>query len=314
MINWTPLRVAHQLVTHALFSIAMSRSISVTIRLNLSIMFVVFRSAYTCIDFVSTETSILLRHGGCFSADSVVIADDDKPKKMSNVVIGDRLLTLDVTTGKLTYGDVIAFLHRDADVTVDNFVSIETASGHRLTVTSNHVLFASSSAKTDAGDEHQGIFTSDDVTATFAGRLTNSSRVYSTDIDVQKAAEQPEIAVSRIATQNASARSDKVVNVVRMERLKGVYAPLTSTGTLVVNGVVASCYASFASHQVAHMVMAPLRLAYYWNVAHERTETSHEKRRDYNFGIGKGIHWYAASLSKIAEYVIPADCDFWCYH
>jgi len=41
---------------------------------------------------------------------------------------------------------------------------------------------------------------------------------------------------------------------------QGVYAPLSESGCLIVNGFVVSCYAEFASHDVAHTAFALLRL------------------------------------------------------
>ena len=38
----------------------------------------------------------------------------------------------------------------------------------------------------------------------------------------------------------------------------GAYVPLTEEGNIMVNGVLASCYASF-DHNLAHVVMAPLQ-------------------------------------------------------
>ena len=40
--------------------------------------------------------------------------------------------------------------------------------------------------------------------------------------------------------------------------LIGAYAPVTEGGNIVVNGVLASCYAN-ANHDVAHFAMTPLK-------------------------------------------------------
>lgn len=58
----------------------------------------------------------------------------------------------------------------------------------------------------------------------------------------------------------------------------GVYAPLSESGCLIVNGFVVSCYAEFASHAVAHTTFALLRLK---NKCYPATEPS------------EGIHPYA---------------------
>ena len=62
---------------------------------------------------------------------------------------------------------------------------------------------------------------------------------------------------------NGSDSFDETVIRVTMVTEKGVYAPLTLEGTMIVDGVLVSCYASWHSHDAAHLAMAPLR-AWRW--------------------------------------------------
>jgi len=55
------------------------------------------------------------------------------------------------------------------------------------------------------------------------------------------------------------------VTKVSSNVLQGVYGLITTGGTLIVNGVLVSCYGSISSQRIAHAVMAPLRFWYYGN-------------------------------------------------
>ena len=39
----------------------------------------------------------------------------------------------------------------------------------------------------------------------------------------------------------------------------GAYTPVTMDGNIMVDGILASCYASFPNHDLAHIGMTPLR-------------------------------------------------------
>lgn len=59
-------------------------------------------------------------------------------------------------------------------------------------------------------------------------------------------------------TSDDRVRFDQIVRVNYVNR-KGVYAPLTREGNIVVNSVVASCYAVVSDHHLAHLSFAPVR-------------------------------------------------------
>jgi len=72
----------------------------------------------------------------------------------------------------------------------------------------------------------------------------------------------------------------------------GAFAPATVTGTIVINDVVASCYA-YVSHTKAHAAMAPLR--WLWESSPSTLITETEQN---------GVHWYAGYLYKLFQGLI----------
>jgi len=59
-------------------------------------------------------------------------------------------------------------------------------------------------------------------------------------------------------------QNDERIVHVDFAHEQGAYAPLTEHGTLLVNGLVASCYSSFRSHHLAHLVHPTLTQALQW--------------------------------------------------
>ena len=95
----------------------------------------------------------------------------------------------------------------------------------------------------------------------------------------------------------------------------GVYAPLTAAGNLVVDNVLASCYAVVDSASLAHFVFAPIRwyesTRQFFNgivvpsYSDKSSNNRLEKRNSDTEVAQNGIHWYADMLYSIAEWVIP---------
>lgn len=65
-----------------------------------------------------------------------------------------------------------------------------------------------------------------------------------------------------IFIQSFEMTSTDVVVGVGMGYDLGAYAPVTSEGTLFVDGVLVSCFADFDDHEMAHYIMGPLRALY----------------------------------------------------
>ena len=125
---------------------------------------------------------------------------------------------------------------------------------------------------------------------------------------------------------------DRIVSIETKTR-KGVFAPLTAKGTVVVDGYVTSCYAFLKDVNLAHNVMAPVRAyhvikvqvndwldsvikpAFGWLNFVDLSRTSMSSQSHPNSTLSSevysteqdGAHWYARMLYSIAVNVLHMD-------
>jgi len=193
---------------------------------------------------------------------------------MANLSVGERVLTVD-SDGRLLYDDVIAFLHRRPEL-MTSFGVIATGAGYRLIATGDHLVFTSP-------DGSAAPFT-DSAPAHFVAHLhPGTDSVYVTSPGSKH------LAVSTVTN-------------VTMATGRGLFAPLTSRGTIVVDGVAVSCYAFVSSQRVAHWSMAPLRLrarTCWWWSCHDDVIAPVD-----------GVHWYAHLVRRLVEFLLPHS-DLW---
>ena len=121
------------------------------------------------------------------------------------------------------------------------------------------------------------------------------------------------------------------VTRVSLATEKGVFAPLTDSGNLVVDGVLASAYAVVNSQTVAHAAFGPVRWwnnvkqnARHWsglvstispvrtmlgNSLEQARDNSRQARQQTqtvdNSQHTTGVHWYPNLLFSLASYVLP---------
>lgn len=275
--------------------------------------------------FPIAESSQAARHGGCFPPDATIVTEGGATKKLSELSVGERVQSVDAE-GRLVFSPVLLFLDRDVTEPRD-FVRLESANGAAITLTASHLIYTVSSqdlledvdlgtnavdgSDEDLLDELMINATMDRLgsrlRATFASNVQIGDWIVTREVD------------GRLTPQ-------KVV-AVGVESRHGVLAPLTEQGTLVIDGVLVSCYAVIDDQAIAHLAFAPIRLANnvrqslvhfwrsirWWN--HERTN---EVSRS---GVpvapatpttprAAGIHWYAAILYRIARFALPSHLVF----
>lgn len=101
---------------------------------------------------------------------------------------------------------------------------------------------------------------------------------------------------------------EDIVKHIKYVRRKGVYAPLTATGTVVVDNVLASCYAVIDSQKTAHWAFAPVRWYYALKSIFARSSNNIVKGKINKRNLkdeGTGVHWYANALYTFARSILP---------
>ncbi|XP_041637594.1 indian hedgehog B protein-like [Cheilinus undulatus] len=217
---------------------------------------------------VKSDHSVAAKSGGCFPGEALVTLEGGGNKSMSDLRPGERVLaSAGGGGGELVFTEVLTFLDRDP-MTWKLFYTLQTAAGAHLSLTAAHLLFVTE------GNCSEGA-----VPARVALRT-----VYASDA-------RPGQCVLVSQGETGQSRLSQITQI-SMRAGRGVFAPLTQHGTLVVDGVVVSCYAVLDQHSVAHWAFSPLRLINSWTGS---TGSS-----------GDGVHWYARILHWLGGMLLDA--------
>lgn len=225
---------------------------------------------------LSSDHSVAAKSGGCFPGDALVTLESGSQKSISDLRPGERVLASLGSDGRgeLMYSEVLAFLDRDP-VTRRLFYTLQTEAGPQLSLTAAHLLFV-----TEAN-------CSEGALPPVRGVL---KAAYASDVQPGQCVLVSEGEAGQ--RRYSEGRLSHVSRVSVMER-RGVFAPLTQQGTVVVDGVVASCYAVVDRQSLAHWAFAPLRLLYSWTGS--------------TGGRGEGIHWYSQLLHWLGMTLLDSE-------
>lgn len=246
-----------------------------------------------------SQTSSISSSSGSSSASASASTIVPSQKQMRELQLGDQVLAYDMSSGRPTYSPVIAWLHRDTENEFE-FVRLQLERGTDadsdsfLELTPEHLVYTL---------EWRG---SAELRAKFAGDVLPGELFVVLQHD------------RLTETFNASCPRSvaKVVSVERRRVRRGAYAPLTAAGTLVVDGVLVSCYAAFPNVRVAHAAFAPYRALvrfgelmastfWYWLGSDSRaidSAYSVNASSEYLYPTHARVHWYAQMLIHVVHY------------
>ena len=216
---------------------------------------------------------------------------------MSELFPGDQVYSVD-SNGRVVPDTILTFMDINYDIvsgeTVErSFVSVETDSGNVLRLTRNHLVH-SSNLKTN--EYSPGM-----VTAVFAGNLQKGDYIYVTNSS---------------QLSNSTVRQSKIINITRVPSKSGAFAPLTTRGTILVDGTLASCYAVIESERAAHLAVSPLRYYYMLQLKIDGLLRKKNRLTQDSLKSRNGIHQregilaYTKFLFYISQYFVPKQI-FW---
>jgi len=169
---------------------------------------------------VNEERIKIPRDSTCFSSSSHVTLSNNAKISVSQLKAGDYIDSVNYN-GEVVSSPFLGWLHHDENVTT-TFLDIATTTGNKVSLSPRHLLMVT-----------------DNVVKEPSMKFANT------------------VGVGDYLVSGGSGLVQ--VKSVTSQVMTGVYAPLTSTGTVLVDDLLASCYANIASHRVAHLAALPFR-------------------------------------------------------
>ncbi|CAM1304947.1 SHH (predicted) [Pycnogonum litorale] len=201
-------------------------------------------------------------NGACFPSLSIVNIKNRGQRYMSQLRVNDFVLTVS-DSGETKFTRVLGFLDRRTNVQAA-YIHITTASNESLSISRRHLLFVKKTNSTES-----------DLVPIFAGDVRIGDEV---------------IVPQEVHDEGLKTISVKIIKI-NVNIMEGAFVPVTESGTLLVDDVLVSCYATI-DHYVSHMVLAPMR----WFPKLFENEESQ---------FNDGIRTYAKILKYFGRKVLP---------
>jgi len=207
---------------------------------------------------IAISSQMIVFWVACFPAEAMVQLEDGSRISLENLKVGQRVASYKPGFDTPVYSEVYSFLDYDPNVSMKylkiGYVGESNMTGS-IAISNDHLILAK--------------------------RFESENFVYARDVHV-----------GDTIFQNLNGKLVPVlVDSVTTQISKGVYAPATMEGTVIIDGVVTSSYAS-VSHEVGHAMLAPLRWAYWLSPSLVKTDAH-------------GLHPYTQTLFNVfSKYVM----------
>ena len=162
--------------------------------------------------------------GGCYPGSAVIYDSNSRARRIESLQVGDEVLV--ITKNGIQSDPVITFIHRQPEI-VEGFLKIVTKKEKTLLITADHLMFV----------EIMG-----QATAIPARDVKIGDTVY---------------------VRGSHGSEKDLVRSISTVYEKGAYAPVTLSGTILVNDVHTSCYFDVLSHEWSHRAMSIARALHY---------------------------------------------------
>ncbi|XP_048239523.1 uncharacterized protein LOC124133516 isoform X3 [Haliotis rufescens] len=161
----------------------------------------------------------------CFPGHTTVVLEGGHTVNMKDIRVGDRVLSL-TDQGNIDYSEVYLIIHSD-EYRMNNYINISTTKHYIQSSPDHHIYLVSDGTKHTVP----------------AAQVKLADRVL-------------------IYNHEKTLFEEEVVTGLSTSTEIGVFAPLTMSGTIVVNGVLASCYVDCVPPRWAHPLLWPVRQLY----------------------------------------------------
>eukprot|EP00828_Plagiopyla_frontata_P004548 TRINITY_DN11665_c0_g1_i4.p1 TRINITY_DN11665_c0_g1~~TRINITY_DN11665_c0_g1_i4.p1 ORF type:complete len:339 (+),score=34.54 TRINITY_DN11665_c0_g1_i4:144-1019(+) len=202
----------------------------------------------------------------CFPGSTFVLGKNGSQLRMDQLEYNTKIMTVDYESGEFIEDEVIGFLHKIQNGTQE-FLRIELANNAGIDISQKHLIFGRK-----YGNSEPEYY--------FADNLEIGD-----DIFLQNDWE-PILSIQKF-------------------NLTGIYAPLTTTGTILVNNILVSCYANLENQLASQLAFVPYKyLIKFMQLILNENEQKIVAEYDVD-----GIHWYANLLMKLSR-VMPESLNY----
>ncbi|UJR07027.1 hypothetical protein I4U23_011315 [Adineta vaga] len=210
----------------------------------------------------TTTTTVTTPPQGCFSPDSWIELYDGQKKSIDELRSYDTLITSDGTN--LIKTEMIMMLDKN-NYTKTMFYTLHTESNHSISLTALHLIAVISI---------KGIF-----------EYIPAKKVIVGDYLF-------------VISSDKKLTQSKIIRI-EIEYKIGFYGPLTTSGTIMPNNVLVSCFANIYNHQLGQFAMTPVR---FYHQLSKYMPMLKELNQDRN----ENVHWIPEAMFDFTKQYFPS--------